>query len=181
MQTWKTINRKTILHHSDYLTVENHTVELPDDRLIPDWHWLVTPDYVIVVAVTLSGEYLCFRQVKYGVEGVTLAPVGGYIEPGEMPIDAAMRELLEEMGCASDDWIDMVSYRVDGNHGAGNAYLFLARNVRFVREATGGDLEEQELIYLKRSEVQRALINGQFKVLPWTAAMALTLCFGDTN
>ena len=40
------------------------------------------------------------------------------------------------------------------------AYLFLARNVRFVTEPTGDDLEEQELIHLSRVEVQRAMLDG---------------------
>jgi ADP-ribose pyrophosphatase len=140
---------------------------------------LVTPDYVIVIAVTDNGEYLCFRQVKYGVDGVTLAPVGGYIDPGEKPAVAAKRELLEEMGCTSDEWIDMGNYRVDGNHGAGIAYLYLARNVRFAMEPTGRDWEEQELIQLNRSQVQKAMLDGRFKVLPWATAIALALCFDN--
>jgi ADP-ribose pyrophosphatase len=181
MESWKTLERRTILNHSKYLTVENHTVKLPEGRVIPDWHWLATPDYVIVVAVTVSSEYLCFRQVKYGVEGTTLAPVGGYIDPGEEPIVAAKRELLEEMGCTSDEWVNMGSYRVDGNHGAGMAYLYLARDVRFVAEPSGGDLEEQQLLHLSRAEVHSAMMDGQFKVLPWTTAMVLALSLDDKD
>jgi ADP-ribose pyrophosphatase len=181
METWRTLERKTILKHSKYLTVENHTVKLPDGQVIPDWHWLVTPDYVIVIAVTEGGEFLCFSQVKYGVEGATLAPVGGYIEPGEEPFLAAKRELLEEMGCISDEWIDMGSFRVDGNHGAGTAYLYLARNVRFVTEPFGDDLEEQHLMHLSRAEVESAMMSGQFKVLSWTTAIAMALSIDEKN
>ena len=64
MKPWKTKTRKTILDQRPWLVVENHTVELPDGRLIPDWPWIITPDYVNVVAVTEDERFLCFRQVK---------------------------------------------------------------------------------------------------------------------
>ena len=175
MQPWKTLSRRTILNHSRFLVVEEHTIELPDGRVISDWPWIISPDYVIVLAVTEDGEFLCFRQTKYGVDGTSLAPVGGYLEPGEDPLTAAQRELLEETGCEAPDWINLGQYRVGGNHGAGMAYLFLARGARRVAEINSDDLEEQELFPLTRSEIEAALAAGEFKVLAWTTAVALAL------
>jgi len=175
MQQWKTLSRRTILNHSRFLVVEEHTIELPDGRVISDWPWIISPDYVIVLAVTEDGEFLCFRQTKYGVDGTSLAPVGGYLEPGEDPLTAAQRELLEETGCEAPDWINLGQYRVGGNHGAGMAYLFLARGAHRVAEINSDDLEEQELFPLTHSEIEAALAAGEFKVLAWTTAVALAL------
>ena len=36
LRAWETISRETILDHGKWLTVENHTVKLPDGRIIPD-------------------------------------------------------------------------------------------------------------------------------------------------
>jgi hypothetical protein len=44
-----------------------------------------------------------------------------------------------------------------------------------VGEPKSDDLEEQELVFLTRKEVLRALIEGEFKVLSWTAALALAM------
>jgi len=107
MQPWKTLSRRTILNQGQYLIVENHTIELPDGHVITDWPWLITPDYVNVVATTDEDEFLCFRQTKYAVDGTSLAPVGGYLEPGEEPLTAARRELLEETGYQASEWIDL--------------------------------------------------------------------------
>ncbi len=179
MQPWKTLSRHTILNHSKYLIVEDHTVELPGGRVVSEWPWVITPDYAPVLAMTESGEFLCFRQTKYGVDGPSLAPAGGYLEPGEDPLAAAKRELLEETGYEAPDWIKLGHYRVDGNRGAGMAYLFLARGARCIAEANADDLEEQELLRLSRSEIEAALASGEFKVLAWTTAVALALLYLD--
>jgi 8-oxo-dGTP pyrophosphatase MutT (NUDIX family) len=175
MQPWKTHSRQTVLDHGKFLVVENHTVELPDGRTITDWPWLITPDYINVVAVTKDEEFLCFRQTKYGIEGVSLAVVGGYLEPGEEPAAAARRELVEETGYEASEWMSLGQYRVDPNRGAGMAHLFLARGAQYVCEADADDLEEQELLRLNRVEVETALLAGQFKALAWAAAVALAL------
>ena len=175
MQSWKTRARRTVWAQPPWLTVEQHTVELPDGRVIPDWAWVITPDYVNVVAVTTDQRWLCFRQTKYAVQGSTLALVGGYLEPGEQPLPAAQRELREETGYEAATWTELGHYAVDGNRGAGTAHLCLAQGVRQVAAIASDDLEEQEQLLLRRAEVEQALLRGEFKVLAWAAAVALAL------
>jgi ADP-ribose pyrophosphatase len=175
MYDWETLSRRTLLDYGEYLKVEEHTVGLPDGGIVTNWPWVITPDFVNVVAVTKSGRFICFRQPKYAVEGITLAPVGGYLEVGEDALAAAKRELLEEAGCEAADWVSLGQYAVDGNRGAGTAYLFLARGARQVAEIDSDDLEEMELLWMNRAEVEAALDAGEFKVLPWAAAVALAL------
>lgn len=175
MEQWKTRQRRTILERSRFLSIETHTVELPDGKVIDDWDWVITPDYVNVAVVTTDGHFVCFRQTKYAVEGTSLAPVGGYLEKGEFPLDAAQRELLEETGYRAPEWMYLGRYAVDGNRGAGNAHLFLAKHARQVNEIVSDDLEEQEMVLLTRSEVESALAIGEFKVLAWATVMSLAL------
>lgn len=159
MRAWKTLSRKVVLSQPPHLIVENHTVELSDGRIIPGWQWIITPDYVNVVAVKENDAFLCFRQTKYAVDDITLAPVGGYLDPGEEPLAAAKRELREETGYAASDWFSLGSYAVDGNRGAGHAYLFLAQNARHVADIDADDLEAQELLLLSRAEVAASFWN----------------------
>jgi ADP-ribose pyrophosphatase len=176
MIPWKTLSRTQVLRRGKFLTLEDHAVELPDGRVIEGWPWLVMPDYVNILAETPAGEFLCFRQTKYAIgDGTSLAPVGGYVEPGESPDTAARRELLEETGYEAGEWISLGSYVADGNRGGGVAHLFLARGARKTRNPGSDDLEEQELHVLSRPELERALEAGEFKVLAWSANVALAL------
>jgi ADP-ribose pyrophosphatase len=178
LAAWKTLDRRTVLDNGKFLKVEHHKIELPDGRVIEDWPWVITPDYINVVAETADGRFLVFRQTKYAIDGPTLALVGGYIEPGEEPLAAAQRELAEETGHAADEWIDLGAYRVDANRGAGSGFLFYARGARrtdAAEAAESDDLEEQEMLSLTRAEMVAAFIAGGFKCIAWAAAIGLAL------
>ncbi len=175
MQPMHTLSRQLVLDLSPYLQVETHSVKLPDGRVIEGWPWLISPDFVNVAAITEDGLYLCFRQTKYSIDGTSLAPVGGYLEPGEDPLEAAKRELQEEMGYQARHWEGLGTFAVDGNRGNGKAHFFLARGAYPAGKFPSDDLEQQQLLMLTRPEVEAAFQRGAFKVLPWQALMALAL------
>lgn len=175
LRHWETLSKQVILQPNKFLTVENHIVKLPDGQIIPEWSWLIIPDAAIVLAVTADQQFLCFRQIKYAVDGTTLAPVGGMLEPGESPLDAAQRELREEMGYSASEWVNLGSYILDPNRGVATMHLFLALNAEKAAEPDSDDLEDQEMLLLSRTEIEAALKEGQFKILAWTAVVSLAL------
>src|SRR5436305_2002061 len=126
MQPWQTLARRHVLQAGDgrFLRVEYDTVQLPDGRIIEDWPWVDTPSFINVVAETEDRHFLCFRQSKYAVEGISLAIPGGYLEADEEPLAAAQRELREETGYAAEQWTLLGRYVVDGNRVSGYAHLF---------------------------------------------------------
>ena len=163
MQTWKTVSRRVLLDYSKFLVVEEHAVELPDGQVIPDWPWVITPDFVNVVAVTQDDEFLCFRQTKYGIEGVSLAPVGGFMEPGEDPFSAAQREFLEETGYSGEfKDLGVVEYMSAYNRAA--IHCFAALNCQKITDKLVLDEGEFiEVCLLSLEKVRQMLKTGEIR------------------
>jgi len=181
LRVWETLSKRTILTHNKFLTVEGHTVRLPDGNIIPDWAWIIIPSAVIVLAGTAEHTFLCFRQTKYAVDGVVLAPVGGMLEPEEIPLDAAKRELLEETGYEASEWVNLGSHILDPNRGIATMHLFLALDAKQIAQPDSDDLEDQELLLLSRSDLENALKAGEFKILAWSAVVAMSLNYLDAS
>jgi ADP-ribose pyrophosphatase len=173
MKPWKTLSRRIVYHVKRFLTVEHHTVQLPDGQIIEDWTWLEMPEFVSILARTRDGKFLIFRQTKYAAPAPILAPPGGYLESGELPLDAAKRELLEETGYTSNHWHHLGSYVMDANRGAGKAHLFLALNAEHTASPITDDLEEQTLLLLSRTELENIIDRGEITMIAWAALLTL--------
>jgi hypothetical protein len=74
MKHWKTLSRKLVYNNPPWIRLEAHTIELPDNRLIEDWIWIDTPDFIIVVAQDTQERFLVFEQTKYAAQGTTRLP-----------------------------------------------------------------------------------------------------------
>jgi ADP-ribose pyrophosphatase len=178
---WRTLSKRVALELNKFLKVESHTVELPDGQIIEDWGWIVIPNYINVLPMTTDGDFLLFRQVKYGLEGVSLAPVGGYIESSEDPLLAAKRELIEETGYSAREWVHLGTFRTAPNRGVGMGHLYLALGAIYVDEAHSDDLEEQELVRLSVVQLRKALFAGDIKAMSWTACVSLALHYLENH
>lgn len=64
---------------------------------------LKRPNTVIVIPVSENGEIIICNQEQPAREPF-LSMIGGMIDEGEDPLEAAKRELLEETGYKSDNW-----------------------------------------------------------------------------
>ena len=175
MKNWKTHSKKTALDCGKFLKVEYHDVEFDEGKRISTWPWVITPDFVNVVVERSDGDFLVFHQSKYAIDSDSLGIVGGYIEPCEIPIEAAKRELMEETGYEAPDWVSLGSYPVDANRGCGTGHFFLARHAQAVREPDADDLEKYEITTLTKTELLEAVRSCRFKVMTWAAAVALSL------
>jgi len=60
-----------------------------------------------VLALTQNGDIFLSKEYKYGIGRESLECVSGAIEDGEQPLDAAKRELREELGLVASEWIDL--------------------------------------------------------------------------
>jgi ADP-ribose pyrophosphatase len=151
-EAWAVERRITLLRRPPWIQVSREEVRLPDGRRVDDFYVVNLTDYVTVVAVTPSGGVVAERLYRHGPRRMTWAIPAGFVEPGEAPVEAARRELLEETGHVAEEWLSMGSFVVDGNRGCGWCHCFLATGVVAVAKASSDDLAEiwVELVPLER-------------------------------
>jgi len=94
---WKLINSKPVFE-SKYLQVEDRTYELPDGKIGEHYYHVSRPDYVLILAINDKEQIVVERQYRRGVDDFVYELPAGWIDEGETPLQAAIRELKEETG-----------------------------------------------------------------------------------
>ncbi|KAL7575453.1 hypothetical protein ACA910_007352 [Epithemia clementina (nom. ined.)] len=200
------------LVNTKFLKLSLHTNVKPpgvSNQIINDWVWIDYHDRVnILVQMTADnnennnqGKFLVFEQTKYALEGrVSLAIVGGIVEPGEDPKDTAQREVQEELGQTCQTFHFLGRFVTDVNRGMGWLNSFLAtgctpitlkqrqeqelqlqlqdgnqENVQQDQIVGAADTEVQIVKQLSLAEVQKAFEQGRFLEAQWSATVGLAL------
>eukprot|EP00531_Pseudo-nitzschia_arenysensis_P011254 CAMPEP_0116127622 /NCGR_PEP_ID=MMETSP0329-20121206/6934_1 /TAXON_ID=697910 /ORGANISM="Pseudo-nitzschia arenysensis, Strain B593" /LENGTH=228 /DNA_ID=CAMNT_0003621725 /DNA_START=216 /DNA_END=902 /DNA_ORIENTATION=- len=190
-----TIGEPQCLLDSKWMRVSLHTVKFPgSDTTYDDWLWIDYHDRINVLVEdgTKSGEneephFLVFEQTKYALEGRNShAIIGGIVEIGEEPVDAARREVEEEMdGLVCENFHFLGRFRTDVNRGVGWLNSFLAtectnheklkENRLLAEEVGAADTEKQELKSITLTELRKAATEGKFIEVQWTATVTQAL------
>ncbi|MBF0166481.1 MAG: NUDIX hydrolase [Alphaproteobacteria bacterium] len=172
---WRVLGRSLELDGSPRIRVWKEEILLPDGRRIDDFWRVDVPDYAMIAVETEEGQVILERHYRHGVGDVTLTLPAGGIEPGEAPLAAARRELLEETGHKAAQWRALGSYVLGANGRFCTVHLFHATGARKVAEPCSGDLEETEILLVSRKEALAAMRDGRIAVLSCAATLALAL------
>mmetsp|Transcript_23788 Transcript_23788/g.33387 ORF Transcript_23788/g.33387 Transcript_23788/m.33387 type:complete len:261 (-) Transcript_23788:1035-1817(-) len=203
-QNGETLGSKCLVE-SKFMKVQQHKVKIPGNNdLIDDWLWIDYHDRINVLVQDEQkvGEkelkFLVIEQSKYALEGrMSLAIVGGIIEPGETAESAARREVQEEMNnMQCNDFRFLGRFRTDVNRGMGwvNSYIALdcSRQQNQKARLGGGfasiedevgvaDTEKQNLKTIGFEELKNAAMKGEFLEVQWSNTVSLALLHLNSN
>lgn len=170
---WTILRRSTVFSGGPIQELAVEHVRLPDGREIADYFQIRMADFALVFATTTEGQVLTLQQYKHGLGRECLMFPGGALMPGEAPIAAARRELVEETGCVSDRWIDYGRYVTNGNQHCNTAHLFRADDCRRVSAPTAPDLERPQLLLFSEQELLQPAQFRQFGLASHAALLAI--------
>jgi ADP-ribose pyrophosphatase len=117
--------------------------------------------WITVVGLTRQQEVLLIRQYRHGVERVIWELPGGIVEPGESPLQAAKRELLEETGYGGETFIGLGAISPNPANHTNQVHSFLALDVDRVTGQHLDDTEEIDVFPTSLDEVIRMAKCGE--------------------
>lgn len=139
-RTWKLVSQ-----HKEYETpvfdLYKRVARHPENGL-GTFYVVNTPSWINVVAETADDHIILLDQYRHGVEHITTEIPGGMVDPGETPLEAAKRELLEETGYESTHWEQIGLVEANPAIMNNQTYTFLARKCQKVRAAEPDPHEE---------------------------------------
>lgn len=124
---------------------------------------LQSVDWVNVVALTDDDQAVMIRQFRFGVGYTTLEVPGGMVDPGEDPLTAAQRELMEETGYGGGSWDYLGAVEPNPAVQDNLCHHYLARGVRRQgpQALSGGEAIRLEL--MSTAAVIEASRSGEIK------------------
>lgn len=174
MIEWKRIKRKNI-YDTKFVKLYEDTIELPNGQVFDDYSIIKFPDSVVIVATDNNDNLLLFKEYKYAInEHIFSFPAGG-IEPGQTPVEAALRELEEETGYTAEE-TEVVGVSNDYPSKVQHTdYIVRIKNARKEKDIKHENTEFIGVVQaLSKSEVNKLWSKGKLKASYMVVALAHT-------
>ena len=160
MKPWKLLSTEYLVN-APWLKVAKEKCELPNGKVIDDFYTLWQPDWVLILARTKEGKWVTTQQYRHGTGKIALEFPAGIINKGEVPEEAALRELQEECGYNLDERRETTFDHLALQRLCGHGHLQ-------VGDERGNCLDERptsSLVYLGSFPVNPDRHRGKFHVV----------------
>jgi ADP-ribose pyrophosphatase len=180
MEKWKVEDSRIVLDASPFVRLRQDRCVLPNGLIIPDYNIVEEPNIVTIFALTPQKELLLVEQYKHGIGEICLELVGGLMDREE-PFPEAQRELLEETGYGSSQWLEGGCYIINPTRQPNRMYHFIALDAEKVAEQNLDSTEAIRLQLMPIAEVQQAIVSGRIAAVHSIAAIYRSLSILGTS
>lgn len=157
---WTLLNSKYLVQDK-WLTLRADTCQMPQGQIVEPFYVFEYPTWVNVVAITKNEEVVLVKQYRHGVQKTVLELPGGSMDLEDYsPMEAAKRELLEESGYTSNNFIETGIISPNSSTHNNLIYCFLATNVELVDDLKLDITEQIDVILLPLENLVKDIHNG---------------------
>lgn len=128
-------------------------------------------NYSTVVPFLSDNEILIIKSYRHLVDSIQFEIPSGYIEDGETPMDAAIREFNEETGYNTNNILLVGEYTLDYSMFEQKGYIYAAYDLVKNNEQDLGIMESIKIDTLSINQLKEMLLNG--KILNAASIVAL--------
>jgi 8-oxo-dGTP pyrophosphatase MutT (NUDIX family) len=150
------------------------TCELPNGQIIEPII-LEFSDWACVFAITAQNDVVLVRLYRHGVGKIIWEIPGGVIDPGETPLQAAQRELMEETGYGGGEWHTMPPISPNPDNHTNRMHIFVATGVEKRGEQSAEDIERMDVHPTPLDEVIHMAGRGEFLQAMHLAALLFAI------
>jgi 8-oxo-dGTP pyrophosphatase MutT (NUDIX family) len=159
VEIWKRRTSKQIADCRVF-RVREDACERDSDGSAHNFFVIEAPDWVNVIALTREKRIVLIEQYRQGSEEITLEIPGGMIDAGEEPEAAARRELAEETGYESKEFILLGKSRPNPAIQTNWMYHYLALDCEKTLETAFDEHESLLTKTASRAEVENLIASG---------------------
>lgn len=179
---WELINEEHIIQ-DQWIDFRRNEYKLPDGQTITPVYNYSKHSFSLVVATDRSGNFICVRQYRHGIDEITTEfPAGGIeyakkedvagepcitkkniIASEDEAFEAAKRELREETGYTSDNWTHLLTIPANATISNSNVHIYSATDCTLSASQELDDTEFLNVVLLNETELLSAISGGDFK------------------
>lgn len=162
IETWKQ-NKSKRIADCRVFKVREDFCETEDGEKKGSFFVIENPDWVNIIALTEDKKVVLIEQFRHGIGQTTLEVPGGMVDKSEDLELAARRELIEETGFSSDEWILLGKSRPNPAIQNNWIYHFLALNCEKTENVKFDEHESVMTKLFAVSEVKSLILNNEIK------------------
>jgi ADP-ribose pyrophosphatase len=175
---WK-VNSVKKVYSNDLIELYEDTLDLNGTEKI--YTRGVRKDYSTIVPFISNQEVLVIKSYRHLVDSIQIEIPSGYIDKGESPREAAIRELKEETGYCAKDVISIGDYTLDYSMFEQKGSLFVAYSLVKVGNQSLGIMEKIDVESISIKEIKRLLFEGKILNAASIVALYRALNFHENN
>lgn len=175
---WK-VNSVKKIYSNEFIELYEDTLDL--DGIKKVYTRGVRKDYSTIVPFISNEEILVIKSYRHIVDSVQIEIPAGYIDKGESPREAAIRELKEETGYSAKDVISIGHYTLDYSMFEQLGNLFVAYDLKKVDSQSLGIMEKIQVEKIDVKEIKELLFEGKILNAASIVALYRALDYNEQN